>query len=129
MPGEQDINVLLRSLAPALDDRPYVFATGTDVDAAEVANPLGVFREGEGTTIICSPDEAARLGLRHSGLFRRITLTVHSSLDAVGLTARVSGALAAVGIPCNVVAGYFHDHLFVPADRAEDAMAALRQLA
>jgi hypothetical protein len=60
---------------------------------------------------------------------RRTTLTIHSSLEAVGLTAVFAGALARAGIGCNVVAGYTHDHLFVPADRADDAVAALRALA
>lgn len=128
MEGEQDISVLLQSLEPALDAQEYVFATGTETDAVRVTRPLGVFREAEGVSLICTPDEAACAGLRGSGRFRRITLTVHSSLDAVGLTARVAHALAAEGIACNVVAAYFHDHLFVPAERADDALAALRAL-
>lgn len=128
MDGETDITALLRSLAPELDDREYVFATGTETEVAQVDRPLGLFREREGTTIICLLDEAVRTGLRHSGRFCRITLAVHSSLDAIGLTARVAHALAAEGIACNGIAGFFHDHVFVPATRARDAMAALRKL-
>jgi len=128
MSGERNLDVLLRSLNPILDDQEYTFATGSESAVASVARPIGVFREEEGTSVICSRSEAERLRLKHSGSFRRITLGVHSSLDAVGLTARVAQALADQGISCNVVAGFFHDHLFVPVVRAEDAMAALRRL-
>ena len=74
-------------------------------------------------------ERARELGLAEAEWFRRITLTVHSSLEAVGLTASISAALAAEGISANVVAAYFHDHVFVPEERADDALAALRKLA
>jgi hypothetical protein len=61
--------------------------------------------------------------------FARITLTVHSALEGVGLTAAVSGALAEQGIACNVVAGFHHDHLFVPWERREEALGVLRKVA
>ncbi|MBE2215564.1 MAG: ACT domain-containing protein [Opitutaceae bacterium] len=128
MSGEHDIAQLVQSLAPTLDEGDYVFATGTAIEVARISQQLGIFRESEGISVICHPDEAAKAGLRRSGLFRRITLNVHSSLEAVGLTAHVSRVLAVEGIACNVVAGYFHDHLFVPAGRADDALVALRQL-
>lgn len=128
MSGDHNLSQLVRSLAPTLDDGDYVFATGTAIEVARISQPLGIFREAEGISVICHPDEAAKVGLRRSGVFRRITLNVHSSLEAVGLTAHVSRVLAVEGIACNVVAGYFHDHLFVPAGRAGDALVALRQL-
>ncbi|MDX6678336.1 MAG: uncharacterized protein QOE31_2388 [Solirubrobacteraceae bacterium] len=73
-------------------------------------------------------DQADRAGLPYDGDFARITLRVHSALDAVGLTAAISAALAARGISANVIAGHHHDHVFVPADRAQDAIAALKEL-
>ena len=57
-----------------------------------------------------------------------ITLNVHSALDAVGFLAAVATALSERGIGVNPVAGYYHDHLFIPADRAEEAMAVLEGL-
>ena len=128
MAGERDLTSLLRSLAPAIDDQEYTFATAGELDVAKVKRPVGVFREEEGLTVICRCDEAEFLGLKHEGRFRRIVLTVHSSLEAVGLTACVSGALADAGISCNVVAGFYHDYLFVPEHRASEALAILRSL-
>ena len=118
MTGERDLDRLLASLAPELDATPWRFVT------AEAApdGALMTFREAEGVTAIV-PSEA-----NDSDAFARITLRVHSSLDAVGLTAAVSRALADAGIPANVVAAYHHDHVFVPWDQAERAMAALRVL-
>jgi hypothetical protein len=75
-----------------------------------------------------SRSEAARLGLPPAPVFRRIALGVQSSLEAVGLTAAVAGALARQGISANMVAAFHHDHVFVPADRAEEALACLLDL-
>ena len=86
------------------------------------------FREAEGLTLLIAPAEARALGLPDRPLFRRITLGVHSSLEAVGLTAAVSAALTEAGISANLVAAFHHDHVFVPADRAEAALACLRRL-
>ena len=74
-------------------------------------------------------ERADALGVSYDYLAAWITLRVHSALDAVGLTAAVSTALAGAGISCNVIAGYHHDHLLVPADRAADALEALSGLA
>lgn len=84
--------------------------------------------EQEGTTLILTAEAAERAGLAATFPCRRITLTVHSALEAVGLMAAVATALADAGIGCNPVAGYHHDHLFVPAGRANDAMRALEAL-
>lgn len=121
-----DLAELLRNLAPALDPAVYVFASVPGLPAGLA--PLATIREEEGLSVILEAGEAARAGLEPLFRARRITLTVHSDLAAVGLTAAVSGALAGRGIGCNVVAGAFHDHLFVPADRAEEAMVALISL-
>lgn len=84
--------------------------------------------EPEGLSVVVGRSEADRLGFDTTHAYRWITLRVHSSLDAVGLTAAVAAALTENGISCNVMAGAFHDHLFVPAARLEDALVALKQL-
>lgn len=117
-----------RAVDPVLDDVVYTFSSVSERDAARVTSPLGTFREEEGITLICRRDEAEALGFKCEGRFKKISLSIYSSLEAVGLTARVSTALAAAGISCNVIAGFYHDHLFVPADRATDAVQILSKL-
>ncbi len=128
MSGERNLARLLAQLAPRLDPTPWVFVTLAP-PLPDALDPLMTFREDEGTTCILPAAEARRLGLPDQPAFRRVTLTVHSSLEAIGLTAAVASALAADGISANVVAAFHHDHLFVPADRAEDAMTSLQALA
>lgn len=111
-----DLAGMLAGMAPLLDARRWAFAV---VDSGAPYEAFAIIREDEGTTAIV-PDLA--------GDFARITLTVHSALDGVGLTAAVAGALAERGIACNVVAGFHHDHLFVPWERHGDALAALAAL-
>ena len=130
MSGEHDLPTLLRSLAPALDPAVYVVC----IVAAnwERLLPLarGTFLEREGMTLILEANIAQANGVQHDGpRFKRITLTVHSSLEAVGLTAAVAGALARANIPCNIVAGYFHDHLFVREHEAQRAIQTLIAIA
>lgn len=123
--GETDLAVLLRSMSPELLGGEWFFATvepGMTVDAAATV------REPEGLSVVVNQREAERLGATTTHAYRWITLRVHSSLEAVGLTAAVSAALTTHGISCNVIAGAFHDHLLVPVARADDAMRALRQL-
>lgn len=131
--GLLGLGELLASMEPVRDPAEHVFLTcahGTDVSSLE---PFGVMTEAEGTTVIlradrladalslgCSPVRPPRMTL--------ITLQVHSSLLAVGLTAAVASALADAGISCNVVAGYYHDHLFVPVDDAARALELLHAL-
>jgi len=124
-PGETDLEVMLSTLG--VQRRPGVFA----YIAVEVPTPglvaaaHALVREGRLTTIVLPVDAAERAGQSTAVRFAWLTLTVPSSLDAVGLTAVVSARLAASGIPCNVLAGYHHDHLLVPADRVDDAIRAL----
>lgn len=123
-----DLAVLLRSMQPTLHPGVYVFASlplDADVNAL---TPLGTFREAEGLTVIVPEEVALEAGLPI--LFRSawITLTVHSDLQAVGLTAAVAAALAQADIPCNVMAGAFHDHLFVPVETGREALAVLEVL-
>lgn len=112
-----DLAGMLAGMAPVLDDRRWRFVL---VEGAPPADAFALIREDEGTTAIV-PDK--------SGGFARITLMVHSALEGVGLTAAASGALAAAGIACNVVAGYHHDHLFVPWERRHEALERLQRLA
>ena len=123
-----DLAELLASMQPALNEGAYVFScVKTDKDLSRL-EPLATFREREGLTVIIDEPTAVREDL--PVLFRAawITLTVHSDLEAVGLTAAVAEALTKAGISCNVVAAAFHDHIFVPVERAADAMAQLTDL-
>jgi uncharacterized protein len=115
-----------KDLEPELHAGPYVFVTvpGPPPDL----EPFAVIREDEGTTLVVTRNEADRAGLRYDYLAARITLTINSSLAAVGLTATVSRVLADAGISCNVIAGSAHDHLFVNWDRGPEAAALLRRL-
>ena len=127
MSGITDLNLLLSSLNPSLADSEYVFLTHEEVTEAELAKlePIATFREAEGLTLIVPRNNAQDAGENFEEVFCMITLQVQSSLTAVGLTAAVTTKLAEKGISANVVAAFYHDHIFVPAERAADAMAAL----
>lgn len=127
VPGSTDLPALLRSMQPRLDPEPYVFA---EVPANDVAFPAcrGLFREDEGTTLIVRLIEAEQLGVPLEPRWACITLTAQSSLLAVGYLARVATALAEAGISVNPVAAVHHDHLFVPWERRERALAVLRSV-
>lgn len=129
MSGELDLRTLLSSMRPELTEDAYVFATVEEGSWPEGLRPRMVFREAEGTTLVLLRSEAEAAGIAYAFPCRMITLTVHSALEAVGFIAAVAARLARVGMGVNPVAGFYHDHLFVPEDRAEDAMAALNELA
>ena len=129
MAGETDLGTLLRSMSATLAPGTYVFATVPGGAVPPGLSPRMIFREAEGTTLILLRDEAAARGLKAEFACRMITLNVHSALDAVGFIARIATELAAAGMGVNPVAGFYHDHLFVPEDRAEEAMEILRRLA
>jgi uncharacterized protein len=128
MSGEADLTRLLAGMEPTLDPETYVFAVTDDPAHPASGAALMTMTESEGLTLIL-PERLATPDLKPVFVCHRITLTVHSSLAAVGLTAACAGALTRAGISCNTVAGYYHDHFFVPVDRADDAMAALWALA
>jgi hypothetical protein len=107
----------------------FVFVTLQQPEAQLFNAAVGIFKEVEGTTLILEQSVADTNGLKYDYIAAWITLTVHSSLAAVGLTAAVANALAGGGISCNVVAAYYHDHLFVPATDAEKALNVLKALA
>ncbi|SDZ21043.1 ACT domain-containing protein [Pseudomonas sp. NFIX28] len=129
MAGETSLDTLLRSMSPQLNHGDYVFCSIADQARLEGAEVLGSFREQEGLTVILERQQAERLGLDFDYVAAWITLNVHSALEAVGLTAAFASALGKAGISCNVIAGYYHDHLFVGKADAERAMHVLRQLA
>lgn len=122
------LSALLSSLEPILHEGVYVYCVvPPDADVSGLS-PVATVRESEGLTLVLPEEGALEAGLPI--LFRAawITLSVHSDLQAVGLTAAFSSALGQAGISCNVVAGAFHDHLFVPVEQSERALAALRAL-
>ena len=127
---ETNLQTLLSTLSPSLDPKEMVFCClGGFPDIAELSTPPFAFiKEEEGWTVILEKDIADKLGWIYEGVFCRITLEVHSSLEAVGLTAVVAAELAKQNISANVVAATFHDHVFVPADRANDALVCLKSI-
>ncbi|WP_300242319.1 ACT domain-containing protein [Pseudomonas sp.] len=129
MAGETSLATLLRSMSPQLNDGEYVFCSLTDPSLLQDCEVLGSFREREGLTVILPRQQAERLGLAFDYVAAWITLNVHSALEAVGLTAAFAGALGQAGISCNVIAGFYHDHLFVGQADAQRAMQVLQKLA
>lgn len=130
MKGETDLGKMLATLQPTLRDEEYVFCTvgnGRYGDHSEL-EPIASFLEAEGLTLVIPKLRADQHGIAYDGVFRCITLSVHSSLDAVGLTAVVATKLAEHNISANVIAAFYHDHIFVQAHRAEAALAALKEL-
>ena len=128
MNGETNLGILLRDMQPELHPGEFVFCCLDPQTDPTPVRPLGSFREHEGLTVILSKTQADQLGLPYAFVAAWLTLNIHSSLDSVGLTAAVTQSLAQAGISCNVVAGYYHDHLFVPASVAEQALEILRGL-
>jgi N-acetylglutamate synthase-like GNAT family acetyltransferase len=122
--GETDLQQLLAGLSPALASRPRAILTQAH-DAPVPADAIMLFREDEGATVVVDAADIATDEPR----WAQITLRIHSSLDAVGMMAAIATALADRGIPCNAVSAYFHDHLFVPWARRDEAIDALRALA
>lgn len=131
MAGERDLDTLIASMAPELMDSEYVFCSFPNARYGDHAalEPVAAMVEAEGLTLVIPRARADEAAIDYESVFRGITLRVHSSLDAVGLTAAFARALGDEGISANVIAGYFHDHIFVQGDRASAAMAALEALA
>jgi hypothetical protein len=126
--GETNLTQLLANMRPVLNPGEFVFCTTASDEALPVTEVLGSFREAEGLTLVVARNVADAHGLAYEYVAAWITLNVHSSLAAVGLTAAVAAALTQENISCNVVAAYYHDHLFVNKADAERAMTALRAL-
>lgn len=128
MAATRDLRELLAGLRPALVPGAYAFLMLPDGVALDAAAIVASVREPEGLSVVVPEDIAHRLGLPIAFQAAWITLTVHSHLAAVGLTAAVSRVLVDAGIACNVVAGVHHDHLFVPSDAAQRAVDVLGSL-
>ena len=128
MSSETDLEKLLRGMKPELNAGEFVFCTVDSFQHATKLNPVCIFQEQEAVTVILPKHQADDTVLPYSSTCAWITLTIHSSLEAVGLTVAVSKALTAANISCNVVAAYYHDHIFVPVEDAARAMDALTKL-
>ncbi|MFC1735859.1 ACT domain-containing protein [Candidatus Hydrogenedentota bacterium] len=129
MSGEQNLRALLASMQPRLEEGEFVFCTMSAERAGRLSiHPVGLFRESEGITVILDKHEADNEGLKYYLVSRMITLDVHSSLEAVGFLAVIMRKLAEEGISVNPVSGYFHDHLFVPKDKARNTMRVLEDI-
>jgi hypothetical protein len=129
VPGEHDLKTLLRGMRPEIQDGTFVFCSmSRDQSLPAAIEPLLIFHEQEGTTVVIRRNEAERLGLPFQFPSRLIALTVHSSLDAVGFLAAIATRLAQAGISVNAVSAYYHDHLFVPEHRADEALRLLRAM-
>ena len=116
-------------MKPELNAGEYVFSLTNTREHNMAADAICLFQEKEGMTMILPKQKAEQANLPYSGIYTWITLTVHSSLEAVGLTAAVSQALTNANISCNIVAAYYHDHLFVPSKDTERALDVLQKLA
>ena len=128
MSGETNLTVLLKSMQPVLRDGEYVFCTVDHYfrDLMEL-NPISFFNEDEGITLILSRQYADAAAIPYNSVFRMITLSVHSSLEAVGFMAAIATKLSENNISVNPISAYYHDHLFVPVDQADRAMKLLQQ--
>lgn len=128
MPGETNLDKLLKTMKPQLNEGEFVFCVVQDFSQVSIECILFFFKEMEGYTIVLKKELADNLKLDYSFVASWITLTVHSALNAVGLTAAFSSALAKSYISCNVIAGYYHDHIFVATKDADEAMGVLNKL-
>ncbi|WP_339672189.1 ACT domain-containing protein [Dasania marina] len=129
MTGETNLDKLLASMKPRLLDGEYVFCTFKGARYGDFSElmPLASYLEEEGLTLLVIKANADNAELSYEAVFKGITLTVHSSLEAVGLTAAIASKLTEKGISANVIAAYYHDHIFVQAEKAELAIAALHE--
>ena len=119
MSGETDLNRLLKSIQPILHPEEYIFCTLSERDFSDShLTPVCMFRESAGITLILSRQQADAVALSYTSIFSMITLSIHSSLEAVGF-------LAKHNISVNPVSAYYHDYLFVPTDRAAEAIVLL----
>ena len=125
VPGETDLGAMLATMSVRRRAGTFTFVEVGALTPELVDSAHSIVVEADSTTVVLPVDAAERAGFEVLVELAWLTLEVHSSLEAVGLTAAVSARLAARGIPCNVLAGYRHDHLLVPIGRADEAMAAL----
>lgn len=130
MSGSTDLDYLLQNASPVLDPECYVFVSCSAEYGAHASwKPVATVSEDEGMTFVIRQAIADRHSVEYGGVFARITLQVHSSLDAVGLTARFATRLAEKNISANVMAGFHHDHIFVAYADGPEALSVLSGLA
>lgn len=128
MAGERNLLLILKNLKPVLNPEVVVFTSMPEADIPENVNYISRFHEKEGVTMILTKENAVRHKFKFDGEFAWITISIHTSLQAVGLTAAISGALADQSISCNVVSAYYHDHVFVDYHKKDLAIDCLRNL-
>jgi hypothetical protein len=131
MTGERNLEKLLKSMSPELMDGEYVFCTFQKARYGDYSDlePVAAISESEGLTLVVPKSKADEKNFAYESVFKGITLNIHSSLDAVGLTVAFSNKLTEHGISANVIAGYYHDHIFIQGESAEKAMDALDEFA
>lgn len=128
MSAIRELEVLLKSMSPQIIEGNYVFCTVKGpLSEYWHLDPIATCREQEGLTLVLLEQQAKAAKLKFDSVFSLITLTVHSSLEAVGLTAAFATKLASYGISANVIAGYYHDRIFVQSTLAEKALQALQE--
>ena len=125
---ETNLNILLQNMNPILNEGDYVFCTLSSIEKIDLTKVIGFFKEKQGITLIITKEYANLMELSYTTIMSWISLEVHSSLEAVGLTAAFSKVLADNNISCNVVAGYHHDHIFVLKQDAQKAIDLLKSI-
>tara|TARA_Y100000996_G_scaffold275663_1_gene217355 strand:- start:38 stop:442 length:405 start_codon:yes stop_codon:yes gene_type:complete len=128
--GELDLSVILANLRPQLSNEDYVFISlnNCSINRVNRLDPIATIQEKEGTTLVITEERALSDNLEYDTVFKCITLGVHSSLKSVGLINAISKCLSDNDIPCNVISGYFHDHLFIQNDLSKRAMDLLQDI-
>lgn len=125
MSGITDLQTLLKTMSPEISDSSFVMVSMPSEEIPLGLNAEGTFREKEGITVICEEGEATKHSFAYEAKYKRITLCVHSSLEAVGFLHAISERLSQANISCNVVSAYYHDHLFVLESAADAALKVL----
>lgn len=128
MSGEKNLEILLKNLNPVLNEGRYVYCSVNTLENIPFSKILFFFKENEGITLILKKEDADELNLAYSYIAAWITFKIHSSLEAVGMTAAFSKVLGEANISCNVVAAYYHDHIFIDEKDAEHAMNVLKNI-
>lgn len=128
MTGESNLKALLRDMHPVVVPGEFVYCSIQESRLNELTNPLLVFRESEGPTVIVTKVVAEKNELDFSYTWGLVSLSIHSDLEAVGFLAAITGHLAKAGISVNAVSAFYHDHLFVPYERVGEVVSLLLAL-